>query len=294
MLYVLVAYVLICILAVILQRKLVYPGWGQGMGSSDPTIYGLSPSRARNLQITTDDGVKLGAWHLLPEGRTATDFDAALKDDGAPVVLAFHGNGGNRADWSDLYPSFTRAGCHVVAVDYRGYGDSEGKPDDEGLARDARATWKWALDHGVTRGRIVLCGESLGCAVAVRLAQEQSLAGAPPAGLFLESPFASLLQTAQSLYWFLPVRLVLRESFPSDERIPQVTCPILIQHGRRDRIVKIKFGQQLFDAAPATSVSGVPKRFVEYPEGGHCDMRYVDPERYEKEVRKFLSACCRL
>lgn len=100
-----------------------------------------------------------------------------------------------------------------------------------------------------------------------------------------------MLQTACSLYWFLPVRSILRERFPSAERIPQVTCPILIQHGCRDRVVKFEFGQQLFDAAPATSANGVPKRFVEYPNAGHCDLRHADPATYEKKLSDFLKNC---
>ena len=175
MLYVLSAYVIICLLAFLFQRKLVYPGWGGGMGSIDPTAAGILSRKARGLELVTEDGVRLGAWHLLPDGGETTDFDAALKD-GAPVVLFFHGNGGNRAHRVDFYSTFNRAGGHVMAIDYRGYGDSQGKPSSEGLACDARAAWKWALDHGVTPDRIVLYGESLGCAVAVRLAQEQSLA----------------------------------------------------------------------------------------------------------------------
>jgi len=292
MLYILSAYVIICILAFLFQRKLVYPGWGWGMDSSDPVAAGVPSGKARNLELTAGDGVRLGAWQLVPDGIVAPDFDAVLKN-GAPVVLFFHGNGGHRAHRLDFYSAYTRAGCHVIAMDYRGFGDSQGKPDSEGLARDARATWKWAIDHGVTLERIVLSGESLGCAVAVRLAQEQCLAGSPPAGLILECPFASLQGTARSLYWFLPVRLILRESFPSDQRIPDVTCPILIQHGRNDRIVRFEHGRKLFDAAPERSVDGTPKRFVEYPDAGHCDLRYADPGRYEKELREFLKSTCR-
>jgi fermentation-respiration switch protein FrsA (DUF1100 family) len=291
MLYVLSAYVIICILAFLFQRKLVYPGWGWGIEDSDPAASGILPRRARNLELVTEDGVKLGAWHMLPDGKETEDFDAALKD-GAPVFLFFHGNGGNRTHRVDFYHVFTRAGCHVIAIDYRGYGDSRGKPSSEGLARDARAVWTWALERGVTPDRVVLYGESLGCAVAVRLAQEQSLAGAPPAGLALECPFASLQRTARSLYWFLPVRLILRESFPSDERIVDVTCPILIQHGRHDRIVEFKHGRMLFEAAPERSAGGTPKRFVEYPNASHCDLRYADPARYETELRTFLATAC--
>lgn len=287
MLYLLSAYIMICILALLVQRKLVYPGWGCRMDDRDPAAAGVRPRKARNVEIVTEDGVRLGAWHLVPDGKETDDFDAALRD-GAPVVLFFHGNGGHRAHRVDFYPAFTRPGCHVVAIDYRGFGDSGGKPDAEGLALDARATWAWAIAHGVAPDRIVLVGESLGCAVAVRLAQEQSMAGAPPAGLILECPFASLQQTARSLFWYLPVRLILRESFPSDERIAHVTCPILIQHGRHDTIVRFEHGRKLFDAAPPRSAGGTPKRFVEYPDAGHCDLRDVDPGRYEKELRAFF------
>lgn len=287
MLYLLCAYLIICILAAVFQRKLVYPGWGRGMKSSDPQTAGVAPGKARNLVLVTEDGVELGAWQLLPDAQSRQGFDEAFQD-GAPVVLYFHGNGGTRAHRTDSYPVYTRLGCHVLAIDYRGFGDSKGTPDSEGLARDARAAWTWLLDHGVTPDRIVLVGESLGCAVAVRLAQEQSLAGTPPAGMMLECPFASLLETARSLYWFLPVRLVLRERFPSAERIPQVTCPILIQHGREDGIVRFAHGRRLFEAAPAHSSDGTPKRFVEYPEAAHCDLQYVDPGCYLKELETFI------
>ena len=291
MLYLLSAYVIICILAFIFQRKLVFPGYGWGMQSNDPADVGLPTNKARNLELTTEDGVQLGAWHILPDGKETRDFDKALSS-GSPVVLFFHGNGGHRAYRVDFYQAFNRADCHVIAVDYRGFGDSKGRPSSDGLACDARAAWKWALDRGVKPERIVLYGESLGCAVAVRLAQEQSLAGTPPAGMALECPFASLQSTARSLYWFLPVRLILRESFPSDERIADVTCPILVQHGRQDRVVRFKHGRQLFEAAPERSADGTPKRFVEYPNATHCDLLYVDPGTYDSELRAFLAVAC--
>jgi fermentation-respiration switch protein FrsA (DUF1100 family) len=285
-LYLLTAYVLLCVAVFLFQRKLIYPA--SRLANGDPAASGVPSRWARYISATTADGVRLGGWQLLPLARGGEDFDAALTD-GAVVSLFFHGNGGHRAHRGDVYALLGALGLHVVAFDYRGYGDSDGTPSEEGLAQDARAAWAWLVAaHGVPAGRVVLHGESLGCAVAVRLAQELCLAGTPPAGLVLESPFANLTETAAALYWFLPVRLLLRDRFPSDERIRSVTCPVLVFHGHRDPIVPFRQGRKLFDAAPAASASGRPKRFVEFPDAGHNDLRAASADLYEHSLREFL------
>jgi hypothetical protein len=288
-LYAVTCYLLMCVALFLLQRKLIYPAGRTTQ--TDPALYGFPPQVARNITAGTSDGVRLGGWHLLPRGKQGADFDAALA--AADLVdLFFHGNGGHRGHRGDVYQAMMGFGLHVVAFDYRGYGDSQGSPCEEGLALDARAAWNRVVrQHRVPPGRVVLHGESLGCAVAVRLAAELCLAATPPAGLILESPFASLMQTAGSLYWFLPVRLMLRERYPSAERIEAVTCPILVFHGRRDAIVKFEHGRKLFDAAPAVSGSGVPKRFVELAGAGHNDLRGADAVAYQRALKEFLEAC---
>ena len=284
-LYVLTAYLGFCVLVFLFQRQLIYPA--SRASNLAPSTAGYSAKDARGVAATAGDGVKLGGWHILPWRERGKDFDAALKD-GELVDLVFHGNGGHRGHRLDLYSTLSGFGCHVVAFDYRGYGDSEGSPTEEGLALDAQAAWEWVRARGVPPERVVLHGESLGCAVALRLAKELSEAGTPPAGLILESPFASLTATACSLYWFLPVRLMLRERYPSDERIGAVTCPILVFHGHQDPLVKFEHGRRLFDLAPPASASGVPKRFVESRNAGHNDLRAADLEAYEKALREFL------
>jgi hypothetical protein len=285
-LYVLTAYLGFCVLVFIFQRRLIYPA--SRVGELPPSAAGYAPKDARGVTATATDGVKLGGWHILPTRERGKDFDAALKDGGL-VDLFFHGNGGHRGHRLELYQTLSGFDCHVAAFDYRGYGDSEGSPTEEGLARDAQAAWEWVRARGVPAERVVLHGESLGCAVAIRLAQELCQAGTPPAGLVLESPFASLTATASSLYWFLPVRLMLRERYPSDERIGAVTCPILVFHGHGDAIVKFEHGKRLFDLAPAASASGTPKRFVEFRSAGHNDLRAADLEAYEKALREFVN-----
>ena len=284
--YALSSYLLLCLLLFLFQRKLLYPA--SRMQDGLPERHGLPVRQARLISALTGDGITLGGWHLLPLERAGTDFDAALREPGL-VSLFFHGNGGHRGHRTGLYETLNRLGCHVVCFDYRGYGESAGEPSEEGLAADARAAWEWATHlHGVAPERVVLHGESLGSAVVVRLAQELCIAGTPPAGVVLETPFSSLVETAAHLYWFVPVRLILRERFPSRERIGQVTCPLIVFHGHRDVVVPFEQGRRLWEAAPPQSASGRSKRLVEFVGSGHNDLRDSDAALYERELREFL------
>lgn len=283
-------YLLLCLLLFLFQRSLTYPATRET--AIDLMRAGLLDGQARGFAIQSSDAIRLGAWHILPSKLTgATDavFDAALKEPGT-VVLFFHGNGGHRGHRADLYFTLANLGVQTVAIDYRGYGDSSGSPSEDGLALDAKAAWDWLVkEKGVAPARIVLHGESLGCAVAVRLAKECCDAGTPPAGLVLEAPFTSLTDAAASIYWFVPVRLLLRERYPSIERIGGVTCPILIFHGPKDGVVPFKQGRLLFEAAPAASLSGIAKRFIEVSDAAHNDLRERAGAGYSKELAAFFA-----
>ncbi|MCZ7647625.1 MAG: alpha/beta hydrolase [Planctomycetota bacterium] len=286
--YALTLYLLLCLALFVFQRKLIYVPVRDA--AVDPARAGLPRQSARNVAAQAADGVPLGGWQLLPAdasapGPEAPDFDAALAD-GRPVAVFFHGNGGHRGHRAEALAGLARRGLHVAAFDYRGYGDSGGEPSEDGIARDAQAVLAWLGERGVRPERIVLVGESLGCAVCVRLAEEARAAGAPPAGLILLAPFTSLSDAAASLYWFVPVRLLLRERYPSLERIGRVDCPLLVVHGRRDRVVPFEQGRRLFEAAPEQSTGGVEKVFVEIPDAGHNDLR-AWPE-YEKALDRFF------
>src|SRR5262249_49466698 len=143
------------------------------------------------------------------------------------VVLFFTGKGGNRS-WHDAkFRRMAALGGDVVCFDYRGYGDSEGSPDEEGVAKDARAAWEFVTVKELVKPEAVfIYGESLGTAVAVRLAAELSKEKTPPAGLILEGAFPRLLDPAQHMFFFVPVPLILNQHFPSIERIGQLDCPL--------------------------------------------------------------------
>jgi fermentation-respiration switch protein FrsA (DUF1100 family) len=127
--------------------------------------------------------------------------------------------------------------------------------------QDAAAAYAFTVAR-YSPDRIVAWGFSLGTGVAVALAAEQ-----PVGRLILEAPYTSTADVAASLFWFLPVRLVIRDQFRSDERIARVKIPLLITHGGRDAAIPIRFGERLF------ALANEPKQFVRFPEGGHENLQ---------------------
>jgi fermentation-respiration switch protein FrsA (DUF1100 family) len=204
---------------------------------------------ARDVEIPTADGERLHAWWFRARG--------------APLghVLFCHGNAGNVADRLLHARLLTDAGLDVFLFDYRGYGRSTGRPDEEGTYRDARAARSALLGlEGVDPGRVFYLGESLGGAVALALARE-----APPRGLILVSTFTSVRDMARLHYPVIPLFLV-PDAYPSLERIPGLECPLLVLHGDRDEIVPVDHARALFAAAPE------PKRLHVFAGAGHNDL----------------------
>ena len=125
----------------------------------------------------------------------------------------------------------------------------------------------------------MLWGHSLGSGVAV------ALAAAHPVGkIILAAPFTSTADVAASLFPFVPVRWLMLDQFRSDERIAQVTVPLLVLHGERDAVVPIRFGERLF------ALAHEPKRFVRFPDGGHDNL---DEYGAIVEVQRFLAESSR-
>jgi fermentation-respiration switch protein FrsA (DUF1100 family) len=198
-------------------------------------------------ELKTADGERVIVWHLAPK-------------DGKPVILYFHGNGGSLAYRRDRFIALQDAGFGLVALSYRGYGGSSGRPNEEGLIADARASYEFALAR-YPAAQVALWGESLGSAVAIALAAEK-----PVARIVLESPFTSVEELASSIYWFVPVRLLLKDRFRSDLRIARVKAPVLILHGVEDRVVPFRYGERLFSLIPGE------KKLVKFDDGDHNDL----------------------
>ncbi|MGC1778609.1 MAG: alpha/beta fold hydrolase [Xanthobacteraceae bacterium] len=210
-----------------------------------PAAAGLP--EASEVPLTASDGVKIHVWQVPPQ-------------PGKPIILYFHGNGGSLRYRVDRFRRLIGAGIGLVALEYRGYGGLSGSPTERGLIRDAEAAYAYTAARYPTP-QIVVWGESLGSAVAVALAAEK-----PVGRLILEAPFTSALAIAESRYWYLPVRLLMKDQFRSDERIKKVTAPLLILHGVNDRIVPFKMGEQMFELA------NKPKHIVRFLDGGHEDL----------------------
>jgi uncharacterized protein len=231
------------------QRSLIYLPDDGPVGVADTQLPG-----ARDVTLTTSDGLRLGAWYL--PGPTAD----------APAVLVANGNGGHRGMRAPLARALGEAGLAVLLFDYRGYGGNPGSPSEEGLALDVRAAREFLLrDARVRPERLLYFGESLGAAVVTELATEH-----PPAGLVLRSPFVDLAAVGAVHYPFLPVRLLLRDRYPVSERISGVRIPTTVVYGSADSIVPPEQSRAVADAAAQLH------ELVEVPGADHNDLVLLD------------------
>jgi fermentation-respiration switch protein FrsA (DUF1100 family) len=200
------------------------------------------------VHIGTADGERLVAWYMpAPEG--------------GPVFLFFDGNGGRPEAWGRRWTRIAEGGAGFLAVYYRGYSGSTGRPSEAGLHSDARAGYDWLIANGYEPRDIVIHGLSLGTGVAVRLASER-----PARALILESPFTAAVDVAQLRFPVLPVGLIMRDQFRSRDWIGDVRMPVLIGHGDADSVIPFEQGRHLFELA------NEPKRFVRMPGSDHVTL----------------------
>jgi len=201
------------------------------------------------------------AWFQSPDGLKLHGWFAECNEPRA-VVLFCHGNAGNVTHRAEtLHALHDLVGVSVLIFDYRGYGHSEGRPDEPGILADARAARAWLAQRaGVAEHQIVLMGRSVGGAVAVELAATDGARA-----LVLESTFTSMPDVAAHHYPWLPVRRFLRTRFDASAKIAHYHGPLLQSHGNADTIVPYRLGRRLFDAA------NQPKQFITIPSGDHND-----------------------
>jgi fermentation-respiration switch protein FrsA (DUF1100 family) len=197
--------------------------------------------------LTTGDGEKVIIWYVPAK-------------PGHPVVLFFHGNGEVLAGRVSRFRGITADGTGLVALSYRGYAGSTGKPSEQGLLNDAAAAYAFTAARYKPE-QIVAWGFSLGTGVAVALAADH-----PVGKLILEAPYTSIADVAAPMFRLVPVHRLLRDQFHSDERIARVTASLLIMHGEKDPTILIRFAERLF------ALAREPKQFVRFPEGGHDNL----------------------
>jgi uncharacterized protein len=253
------AYALLVVLVYLGQERLMYLPTATLV--TTPAAHGMP---YEDVHLTAADGVRLHGWFIpAPEPRG--------------VLLFFHGNAGNISHRMESIRIFRRLGLSVFIIDYRGYGQSGGRPGEAGIRKDARAAWAHLREaRQIPAGDIVIFGRSLGAAVAAELA-----VGRQPGGVILESPFTSAADLASEVYPWLPVRTLMRHHYDVQEVLPRVTAPLLIAHSRHDEIVSFDHALRLMEAAREGAV------LLEM-EGGHNDGFLRTGERYVRELDEFL------
>jgi fermentation-respiration switch protein FrsA (DUF1100 family) len=259
----LIAYVVALLLIRLFESHLVFFPNIPGRLDGDWSPAGLG---VEDVWLTTTDGVKLHAWWIQ---RSGADF----------TFLAFHGNAANIANRADVYRFLAETPANVLAVEYRGYGKSQGSPSESGIYRDAQAGYEFLLrPKGIRPGQIVSFGQSLGTAVAANLASERQVAA-----LILEAPFPSASAVARKAFWFLPgVSLLTYGQFATGKAIQRVSAPVMIVHCKQDPVIPVAMGRQVFAAVRS------PKVFLEINDECHEEASLLSPVKYRAALNAFL------
>jgi fermentation-respiration switch protein FrsA (DUF1100 family) len=209
-----------------------------------------------NVYITVEPGVTLHGWYFPLKNSKKT-------------ILFCHGNAGNISHRLETVKFLVDLGANVMLFDYRGYGNSTGKPSEEGVYADAEAVYRWLREtKQAAAADIVIFGRSLGGAVGIELATR-----VPCAGVIVESSFTSMVDMGKKMFPFVPVGGLLHYKFESLDKIGKLSCPVLVAHSPDDDLIPYEMGRRLFEAAHE------PKQFVKL-EGGHNELQYFNSQTY--------------
>ena len=216
-----------------------------------------------DVSINTVDRVRLHGWYI--------------PGDSDRVLLFFHGNAGNISHRLESIRQFLQLGLSVLIIDYRGYGQSEGRTTEQGIYRDAEAAWRYLTENqDISESRIVVFGRSMGASAAAYLAVQHR-----PLALIIESSFTSVPDIAGEYYPWLPVRWLSRLRHSARDFVRQARSPVLVIHSRDDEIVPFHHGEAIYAAA------GEPRTFLEI-RGTHNDAFLRDEQNYLAGLRSFL------
>ncbi len=250
-------YLLVTAAMYLLQEKLIF------LPTQLPSDYTYQFAQPFDeFDITADDGAVLNALHFKntsPKG----------------VILYFHGNAGDLSRWGHIVSYFYQYQYDVIVMDYRTYGKSTGQLNEDGLYNDAQLFYDKAASL-FPEEEIVVYGRSLGTTFATKVAAQNN-----PKQLVLESPFYDLKFTAKKKYWYLPVKTLLKYSFPTAEFLQKVDCPVTIFHGTADSVVPYENGEKLYNL-----VSDKEIQLISIEGGDHNDL--INFSEYTDAIPKLL------
>lgn len=230
------------------------------------------PAGALDYYVTAADGVRIGCRFYI-------------KDAQAPSILFFHGNGEIASDYDDIGPVYNSCGLNLLAVDFRGYGKSNGTPTVTAMLRDAhvicREVRQWLQKKGM-KGPLWVMGRSLGCVSAIELA---STSGTDISGVIIESGFAHTVP----LLKFLGVDtkgLGIKETdcFNHVEKIENITLPLLIIHAQYDQFIPVSDAEALLQHSPAQK-----KQLMVVPGADHNSVIMMAGKSYFETIRRFIA-----
>ncbi|QPJ66501.1 MAG: alpha/beta hydrolase [Candidatus Nitrohelix vancouverensis] len=244
------------------ESSLVYHPMRHPVGNWNPQSYGL---QSEEVSFSAPGGPQLHGWFFpVPEAKA--------------TLLWFHGNAGNITHRLDNIQKLQALRLNIFIFDYRGYGKSEGKPDEMGLYADSQAAYDYLVKvRNIVPEWLILFGRSLGAACAVETALHN-----PAAGLIVESGFTSASDMAREMFPLFSLGWAIQSKMNSLEKIPRLTLPKLIAHGSQDEIVPFSMGQRLYSAAKE------PKEFYAIEGAGHNDTYFVNTGEYLRQWDRFI------
>jgi fermentation-respiration switch protein FrsA (DUF1100 family) len=226
LIFVLVVYLVITLSLYLFQRNLLYYPSENNYSGDRLTV------PIEKVKIKTQDNIELLSWY---HKKNVSDYK---------TILFLHGNAGSLEDRIYKLNFLGNLDVNFLIIAWRGYSGSSGKPSEFGLYQDAKSALNWLNSKGITDDKIVLYGESLGTSVAIEVGQNRDFAG-----IILEAPFTSMIDIGKKHYPFFPVKLLLKDKYVSKNKIKNIKSPVLVMHGKEDKIVPFYMGKKIYDLA---------------------------------------------
>ena len=236
-------YILLIIIVSFFQRNLLYHPSVDNYLKDDLV---MEPTGIEKVKITTGDKIDLIGWFY---NKDIEKFK---------TILFFHGNAGSLNNRTYKLNHFKGLDVNFLIIAWRGFSGNKGKPNESGLYEDAKSAVRWLNMKGIQDKNIILYGESLGTAIATEIAQNKKYAG-----VILESPFTSMINMGKKYYPYFPVSLLLKDKFESYKKINKIIIPVLVIHGKVDKIVPYAMGKKMYELA------NQPKFFYSQEYGDH-------------------------
>ena len=222
-------YVLLVVVLFFFQGNLLYhPSINNYLKDQEAK----EPTGIEKVRITTKDKIDLMGWF----------YNKNVENP--KIILFFHGNAGSLENRTYKLNHFKDLNLNFLIVAWRGFNGNSGKPSEKGLYDDARSAVRWLKSIGIKEENIILYGESLGAAVAIEISQNKNFAG-----IILESAFTSMVEMGKKYYPFFPVSFLLKDKYKSINKIKNIHFPVLVMHGKRDKVVPFEMGKKIFYSA---------------------------------------------